>query len=66
MQLEGSGIPGRVVVAAGHRRHLQLPSSGEGAAAVRVMLVVNKQELKKMLDREGLSLDGMVSLMRKD
>jgi hypothetical protein len=30
------------------------------------MLVVNKQELKKMLDREGLSLDGMVSLMRKD
>jgi hypothetical protein len=34
--------------------------------AVRVKLVVNKQELKNMLDKKGMSLDGMVSLMRKE
>jgi hypothetical protein len=37
-----------------------------GAAGVRVKLVISKQELKKMLDKEGMSLDDMVSLMRKD
>ncbi|XP_062183128.1 uncharacterized protein LOC133887190 [Phragmites australis] len=36
------------------------------AGAVRVKLVISKQELKKMLDREGVSLDDMVSLMRKE
>ena len=36
------------------------------AGAVRVKLVISKQELKKMLDKEGMSLDDMVSLMRKD
>ncbi|CAD6258244.1 unnamed protein product [Miscanthus lutarioriparius] len=35
-------------------------------AAVRVKLVISKQELKKMLDKEGMSLDDMVSLMRKE
>ncbi|CAN6362293.1 unnamed protein product [Urochloa humidicola] len=34
--------------------------------AVRVKLVISKQELKKMLDKEGMSLDDMVSLMRKE
>ncbi|GJN28292.1 hypothetical protein PR202_gb16400 [Eleusine coracana subsp. coracana] len=33
---------------------------------VRVKLVVSKQELKKMLEKEGMSLDDMVSLMRKE
>ncbi|KAL6641878.1 hypothetical protein ACP70R_020059 [Stipagrostis hirtigluma subsp. patula] len=33
---------------------------------VRVKLVISKQELKKMLDKEGMSLDDMVSLMRKE
>ena len=36
------------------------------AGAVRVKLVISKQELKKMLDKEGMSLDDMVSLMRKE
>lgn len=31
------------------------------AAVVRVKLVISKQELKKMLDREGVSLDDVVS-----
>jgi hypothetical protein len=35
-------------------------------AAVRVKLVISKQELKKMLDKEGMSLDDMVSLMHKE
>jgi hypothetical protein len=39
------------------------PAAG---AAVRVKLVISKQELKKMLDKEGMSLDDMVSLMRKE
>ncbi|KAF8641863.1 hypothetical protein HU200_067566 [Digitaria exilis] len=34
--------------------------------AVRVKLVISKQELKKMLDKEGMSLDDMVSLMHKE
>nr|CAB3490934.1 unnamed protein product [Digitaria exilis] len=29
--------------------------------AVRVKLVISKQELKKMLDKEGMSLDDMVN-----
>jgi hypothetical protein len=33
---------------------------------VRVKLVISKQELKKMLDKEGVSLDDMVSLVRKE
>ena len=36
------------------------------AGAARVKLVISKQELKKMLDKEGMSLDDMVSLMRKE
>ncbi|CAO2145624.1 unnamed protein product [Urochloa humidicola] len=36
------------------------------SGAVRVKLVISKQELKKMLDKEGMSLDDMVSLMRKE
>ncbi|OEL31772.1 hypothetical protein BAE44_0007209 [Dichanthelium oligosanthes] len=36
------------------------------AGAVKVKLVISKQELKKMLDKEGMSLDDMVSLMRKE
>jgi hypothetical protein len=35
-------------------------------AAVRVKLVISKQELKRMLDKEGMSLDDMVSVMRKE
>lgn len=43
-----------------------LPAAG-GAAAVRVKLVISKQELRKMLDKEGVSLDDMVSsLVRKE
>ncbi|KAJ1264767.1 hypothetical protein BS78_08G026500 [Paspalum vaginatum] len=38
----------------------------DAAGAVRVKLVISKQELKKMLDKEGMSLDDMVSLMRKE
>ncbi|PAN16053.1 hypothetical protein PAHAL_3G029300 [Panicum hallii] len=36
------------------------------SGAARVKLVISKQELKKMLDKEGMSLDDMVSLMRKE
>lgn len=37
------------------------------AAVVRVKLVISKQELRKMLDKEGVSLDDMVSsLVRKE
>jgi hypothetical protein len=36
-----------------------------GAPAVRVKLVISKQELKRMLDKEGMSLDDMVSAMHK-
>ncbi|RLM69099.1 uncharacterized protein C2845_PM17G01930 [Panicum miliaceum] len=36
------------------------------AGAVRVKLVISKQELKKMLDKEGMSLDDMVALMRRE
>jgi hypothetical protein len=35
-------------------------------AAVRVKLVIRKQELKRMLHKEGMSLDDMVSVMRKE
>jgi hypothetical protein len=43
-----------------------LPAAG-GAASVRVKLVISKQELRKMLDKEGVSLDDMVSsLVRKE
>ena len=36
------------------------------AGTVRVKLVISKRELKKMLDKEGVSLDDVVSLMRKE
>jgi hypothetical protein len=36
-----------------------------GAPAVRVKLVISKQELKRMLDKEAMSLDDMVSAMHK-
>jgi len=37
------------------------------AGTVRVKLVISKRELKKMLDKQGMSLDDMVvSLMRKE
>lgn len=35
-------------------------------AGVRVKLVISKQELKRMLDKEGMSLDDMVFAMRKE
>lgn len=41
-------------------------AAADTAGAVRVKLVISKQELKKMLDKEGMSLDDMVSLMRKE
>ncbi|KAG0528773.1 hypothetical protein BDA96_05G041500 [Sorghum bicolor] len=57
-------------------RSLKVPAAAAAAAAgvddpaagaaVRVKLVISKQELKKMLDKEGMSLDDMVSLMRKE
>lgn len=45
-----------------------LPSKvpADAGAAVRVKLVISKQELKRMLDKEGMSLDDMVSAMRKE
>ncbi|RLN29186.1 uncharacterized protein C2845_PM05G05360 [Panicum miliaceum] len=43
-----------------------LSSVVDPAGAARVKLVISKQELKKMLDKEGMSLDDMVSLMRKE
>jgi hypothetical protein len=36
------------------------------AGTVRVKLVISKRELKKMLDKEGMSLGDVVSLMRKE
>ncbi|KAL5203784.1 hypothetical protein ABZP36_008655 [Zizania latifolia] len=55
------------------QQHL-LPAKAEAAAAaaspgvvVRVKLVVSKQELKRMLHKEAVSLDDMVlSLMQKE
>lgn len=52
-------LPAAAAAAAG----VDDPAAG---AAVRVKLVISKQELKKMLDKEGMSLDDMVSLMRKE
>ncbi|CAM0149667.1 unnamed protein product [Urochloa decumbens] len=43
-----------------------LPAAVVDHGAVRVKLVISKQELKKMLDKEGMSLDDMVSQMRKE
>ncbi|KAL6595571.1 hypothetical protein ACP70R_047911 [Stipagrostis hirtigluma subsp. patula] len=34
--------------------------------AVRVKLVISKQELKRMLDKESMSLEDVVSLMRRE
>ncbi|XP_062202575.1 uncharacterized protein LOC133904940 [Phragmites australis] len=45
---------------------VKTPSAVADPSATRVKLVISKQELKKMLDKEGLSLDDMVSLMRKE
>ena len=45
---------------------VKAPASVVDPGAARVKLVISKQELKKMLDKEGMSLDDMVSLMRKD
>ncbi|XP_062197634.1 uncharacterized protein LOC133900492 [Phragmites australis] len=42
------------------------PTAVDDPGAVRVKLVVSKQELKKMLDKEGMSLDDVVTLMRKE
>ncbi|CAN6325848.1 unnamed protein product [Urochloa humidicola] len=44
----------------------KMPAVVVDPGAVRVKLVISKQELKKMLDKEGMSLDDMVSLMRKE
>ncbi|CAN6330560.1 unnamed protein product [Urochloa humidicola] len=44
----------------------KVPAAVVDPGAVRVKLVISKQELKKMLDKEGMSLDDMVSLMRKE
>ncbi|WVZ54388.1 hypothetical protein U9M48_005194 [Paspalum notatum var. saurae] len=38
---------------------------GDPAGAVRVKLVISKQDLKKVLEKEGVSLDDMVCLMRQ-
>ncbi|XP_066353922.1 uncharacterized protein [Miscanthus floridulus] len=44
-----------------------LPVKAPPAGTVRVKLVISKRELKKMLDKQGMSLDDMVvSLMRKE
>uniref|UniRef100_A0A0A9CUF3 Uncharacterized protein n=1 Tax=Arundo donax TaxID=35708 RepID=A0A0A9CUF3_ARUDO len=45
---------------------VKAPAAVADPGAVRVKLVISKQELKKMLDNEGMSLDDMVSLMRKE
>ncbi|KAJ1274310.1 hypothetical protein BS78_05G052400 [Paspalum vaginatum] len=36
------------------------------AGAVRVKLVISKQELKKLLEKEGVSLDDMVSSLMRE
>ncbi|KAG8050618.1 hypothetical protein GUJ93_ZPchr0009g1391 [Zizania palustris] len=50
-----------------HMRRQKRVDDDPGAVVVRVKLVVSKQELKKMLlhNKEGVSLDDMVSLMQK-
>uniref|UniRef100_A0A0A9DHS4 Uncharacterized protein n=1 Tax=Arundo donax TaxID=35708 RepID=A0A0A9DHS4_ARUDO len=45
---------------------VKAPAGVADPGAVRVKLVISKQELKRMLDKEGMSLDDMVSLMRKE
>jgi len=45
---------------------VKAPASVVDPGAARVKLVISKQELKKMLDKEGMSLDDMVSLMQKE
>ncbi|CAL4911542.1 unnamed protein product [Urochloa decumbens] len=45
---------------------VKTPAAVVDPGSVRVKLVISKQELKKMLDKEGMSLDDMVSLMRKE
>nr|CAB3463099.1 unnamed protein product [Digitaria exilis] len=45
---------------------VKTPAAVVDPGAVRVKLVISKQELRKMLDKEGMSLDDMVSLMRKE
>ncbi|TKV99311.1 hypothetical protein SEVIR_8G034400v4 [Setaria viridis] len=48
------------------RLPVKAPAAVVDPGSVRVKLVISKQELKKMLDKEGMSLDDMVSLMRKE
>ncbi|XP_062204127.1 uncharacterized protein LOC133906280 [Phragmites australis] len=45
---------------------VKAPAAVADPGAVRVKLVISKQELKKMLEKEGMSLDDVVSLMRKE
>uniref|UniRef100_A0A0A9FBZ4 Uncharacterized protein n=1 Tax=Arundo donax TaxID=35708 RepID=A0A0A9FBZ4_ARUDO len=45
---------------------VKAPAAAADPGAVRVKLVISKQVLKRMLDKEGMSLDDMVSLVRKE
>ncbi|KAK3136147.1 hypothetical protein QOZ80_5BG0428790 [Eleusine coracana subsp. coracana] len=50
----------------GHSIPGVLPASAVAdPGAVRVKLVISKQELNRMLEKEGMSLDDIVSAMRK-
>lgn len=48
------------------QEHVKAAAAVVDHGAVRVKLVISKQELKKMLDKEGMSLDDMVSLVRRE
>ncbi|KAL6640413.1 hypothetical protein ACP70R_021536 [Stipagrostis hirtigluma subsp. patula] len=54
----GHGISGVLPV--------KVPAAVTDPGAVRVKLVISKQELKRMLDKEGMSLEDVVSLLRRE
>ncbi|KAL6905619.1 hypothetical protein ACP4OV_003220 [Aristida adscensionis] len=63
--LPGNGISG-VLPPVKSPAAVAVAAAADPGAGVRVKLVISKQELKKMLDKEGMSLDDMVSLMRRE
>lgn len=49
-----------------HHQSRKMQMQNKGTGAVRIKLVISKQELKEILEKEGLTLEDMMSRVQKE
>ncbi|KAI0496858.1 hypothetical protein KFK09_023182 [Dendrobium nobile] len=56
-----SSLATQLIPAAGAQERKNIPISGSGRAAIRIKLVISKQELKEMIRSGNFSIGGLIS-----